>query len=207
MMLYKYFSGVVLAFILWYLMFVVKPIENFWILMVISTSLLSVISITTNRKQLSFENFNYKEILIGLFSAVILYLVFFAGKNLLDVLKIIPNHQQNISNVYASRGMLPAWTIALFLFFPVGFGEEIFWRGYLQRMFSEKYGNTKSFLLTTFFYTAIHIPTLNPVLILAAFLVGIYWGLIFIWRKNNIVAPMVSHMVWDPVIFIILPFS
>ena len=203
----KYFFGVILAFILWYLMFVVKPIGNFWIMMVISTSLLSVISIFNYRNQLNIKNFNYKEILIGISSAVLLYIVFFAGKNLLDIFKIIPNHQQNISNVYASKGMLPSWTIAAFLFFPVGFGEEIFWRGYLQRLMSEKYGNTKSFLLTTFFYTAIHIPTLNPVLILAAFLVGIFWGLMFIWRNNNIVAPMISHMVWDPVIFIILPFS
>lgn len=188
-------------------MFVVKPIGNFWIMMVISTSILSVISIFNYKNQLSRVNFSIKEVLIGILSAVLLYLVFFAGKNLLDIMKIIPNHQQNISNVYASRGMLPGWTIALLLFFPVGFGEEIFWRGYLQRLMSERYGNVKALLLTTFFYTAVHIPTLNPILIIAALLVGIFWGLMFIWRNNNIVAPMISHMVWDPVIFIILPFS
>lgn len=203
----KYIIGVILAFVLWYLMFVVKPIENFWIMMVFSTSVLSIISLRNNRNQLKQGNINLKEILIGIASAVILYLVFFAGKYLLDLLKIIPNHEQGISNVYATRGILPGWLIALFLFFPVGFGEEIFWRGFLQRLMSEKYGNKIAFLVTTFFYTAVHIPTMNPVLILAALLVGIYWGMIFIWRKNNIVAPMISHMVWDPVIFIILPFN
>jgi len=203
----KYIIGVIIAFVLWYLMFVVKPIENFWIMMVFSTSVLSIISLRNNRNQLKQGNINLKEILIGIASAVILYLVFFAGKYLLDLLKIIPNHEQGISNVYATRGILPGWLIALFLFFPVGFGEEIFWRGFLQRLMSEKYGNKIAFLVTTFFYTAVHIPTMNPVLILAALLVGIYWGMIFIWRKNNIVAPMISHMVWDPVIFIILPFN
>lgn len=203
----KYIVGVIIAFVLWYLMFVVKPIENFWIMMVFSTSVLSIISLRNNRNQLKQGNINFKEIFIGIASAVILYLVFFAGKYLLDLLKIIPNHEQGISNVYATRGILPGWLIALFLFFPVGFGEEIFWRGFLQRLMSEKYGNKIAFLVTTFFYTAVHIPTMNPVLILAALLVGIYWGMIFIWRKNNIVAPMISHMVWDPVIFIILPFN
>lgn len=203
----KYYLYVALAFVLWFMMFVVKPIENFWIMMVISTSILSVISIITFKDQLSLSNFNFKEISIGLLSAVILYAVFFAGRYLLDVLKIIPEHQQNISNVYARPGDVPKWLIAMFLFFPVGFGEEIFWRGLLQRLMSNKYGNTKAFLLTTFFYTAVHFPTLNPVLILAAFLVGIFWGLMFIWRGNNIVAPMISHMIWDPVIFIILPLN
>ena len=188
-------------------MFVVKPIDNFWIMMVISTTILSVISIITFKDQLRLSNFNFKEISIGILSAVILYIVFFAGRYLLDVLKIIPEHQQNISNVYARPGVVPKWLIAMFLFFPVGFGEEIFWRGLLQRLMSNKHGNIKAFLLTTFFYTAVHFPTLNPVLILAAFLVGIFWGLMFIWRRNNIVAPMISHMIWDPLIFIILPLN
>ena len=203
----KYYLYVALAFVLWFLMFVVKPIDNFWIMMVISTTILSVISIITFKDQLRLSNFNFKEISIGILSAVILYIVFFAGRYLLDVLKIIPEHQQNISNVYARPGVVPKWLIAMFLFFPVGFGEEIFWRGLLQRLMSNKHGNIKAFLLTTFFYTAVHFPTLNPVLILAAFLVGIFWGLMFIWRRNNIVAPMISHMIWDPLIFIILPLN
>ena len=203
----KYYLYVALAFVLWFLMFVVKPIDNFWIMIVISTTILSVISIITFKDQLRLSNFNFKEISIGILSAVILYIVFFAGRYLLDVLKIIPEHQQNISNVYARPGVVPIWLIAMFLFFPVGFGEEIFWRGLLQRLMSNKHGNIKAFLLTTFFYTAVHFPTLNPVLILAAFLVGIFWGLMFIWRRNNIVAPMISHMIWDPLIFIILPLN
>ncbi len=203
----KYYLYVALAFVLWFLMFVVKPIDNFWIMMVIATTLLSVISLLTFKDQLRLSNFNFKEISIGILSAVILYVVFYAGRHLLDVLKIIPDHQQGISNVYARPGVVPKWLIAMFLFFPVGFGEEIFWRGLLQRLMSNKHGNIKAFLLTTFFYTAVHFPTLNPVLILAAFLVGIFWGLMFIWRGNNIVAPMISHMIWDPLIFIILPLN
>lgn len=199
------FLYILLAFVLWFLMFVVKPF-NFWLSMAVSTSVLSVISFAHYRDHFR-KDYNYvKEISIGIASAVILYGVFFSGKIILDNIGIIPNHEQNISGVYANKGILPGWLIAVLLFFPVGFGEEIFWRGYLQRKFSEKYGKSIALVITVFFYTAVHIPTLNPVLLLAAFLVGIFWGLMFNWR-GNIVAALVSHMVWDPVIFIILPFN
>ena len=202
----KYYLSVALTAVLWYLMFVVKPLDNFWVMMAISTSLLTIISLFRYRDQLKFANWNKKDILIGIGSAIFLYAVFFIGKKLLDVIGIIPNHNANINNVYANKGQLPAYGVALLLFFPIGFGEEIFWRGYLQRIMSENYSETFSLLVTTFFYTAVHIPTKNPVLILAALIVGLYWGIIYNWR-GNIVAPLISHMVWDPLIFIILPFA
>lgn len=200
-----YLIYVALAFILWFIMFVLKPF-NFWLSMAFSTVLLSAISHINYRDQLKKEFINLKEIGIGIGSAVLLYGVFFIGKIVLDNIGFIPNHEQSISNVYANKGAVPGWVIALLLFFPIGFGEEYFWRGYLQRTLMSKYGKPAGLAITVFFYTAVHIPTLNPVLLLAAFLVGIYWGLIFIWR-GNIIAPLISHMVWDSVIFIILPFN
>jgi membrane protease YdiL (CAAX protease family) len=124
----------------------------------------------------------------------------------LDSIGIIPNHEQNIANVYANKGSVPPWIIAMLLFFPIGFGEEIFWRGYLQRHLSEKYSKVFALILTVFFYTVVHLPTMNPILLLAAFLVGIYWGLIFMWR-GSIVAALISHMLWDPFIFVIAPIT
>lgn len=201
----KYLLYVLLAFVLWYVMFVIKPF-NFWISMAFSTSLLSAVSLYYFRDQLAGKYWKAKEILIGIGSALVLYGIFFIGKMILDSINIIPDHNQNISNVYANREIFPGWLVALMLFFPIGFGEEIFWRGYLQRILSSKYSKYAALALTVFFYTAVHIPTLNPVLILAAFIVGIYWGLMFIWR-GNIVAALISHMVWDPLIFVIAPIN
>ena len=201
----KHFLYVALAFLLWYIMFVVKPF-NFWISMAFSTSVLIVISLITYPDSIRLKDVNFREIFIGIGSAILLYTVFWFGKYVLDASGIIPNHNQNISSVYANKGIFPGWLIALLLFFPIGFGEEIFWRGYLQRYLSGKFGKWMGFFVTVFFYTAVHICTLNPVLLLASFLVGIYWGLIFMWRKN-LTAVLISHMIWDPFIFIILPIS
>lgn len=174
--------------------------------MAFSTSILYAISIYYYRDQLKRENFKVKEIAIGVLSAVILYFIFWFGKYILDTYGIIPNHNQNISSVYANKEAFPGWLIALFLFFPIGFGEEMFWRGYIQRFLTEKYNKWLGLIITVFFYTAVHIPTFNPVLMLAAFVVGTYWGLIFLWR-GNINAAMISHMIWDPVIFVIYPIN
>jgi uncharacterized protein len=186
-------------------MFVLKPL-NFWIMMAFSTSILYAISIIYYRDQLKSDYFKITEILIGVLSAVILYFIFLFGKFILDKYGIIPNHNQNISSVYANKEVFPGWLVALLLFFPIGFGEEIFWRGYVQRFLTEKYNRWLGLLITVFFYTAVHIPTMNPVLMLAAFIVGVYWGLIFLWR-GNIIAVMISHMIWDPIIFVIYPIT
>jgi len=202
----KYILYIILAFFLWFVMFVLKPF-NFWASMAFSTSLLSVISLLSYKDQLKNENWKANEIFIGIGSAILLYGIFWFGKFVLDSIGIIPGHRENISNVYANQGSVPSYVVGLSLFFPIGFGEEIFWRGYLQRVLGDKFGKWKGFYITVFFYTAVHIPTLNPVLILASFLVGIFWGLIFVWRSNNIVPGMISHMVWDPLIFIIAPLN
>jgi len=201
----KYLIYVALAFVLWFVMFVIKPF-NFWLMMAFSTSLLSVISYIYYKDQFKKEYFNFREIAIGIGSALLLYGIFWFGKFVLDSVGIIPNHNQNISSVYANKGVVPGWAVAVLLFFPIGFGEDFFWRGYLQRHLAGKYGKWVGLGITVFFYTAVHIPTLNPVLLLASFLVGIYWGLIFLWR-GNIVAAVISHMVWDPLIFIIAPLN
>ncbi|MBI5404026.1 MAG: CPBP family intramembrane metalloprotease [Ignavibacteriae bacterium] len=201
----KFLIYIVLASFLWFVMFVLKPM-NFWVMMAFSTSVLYAVSIFHYREQLKKDFFNLKEISIGISGAALLYLIFLFGKYILDSFGIIPNHNQNISSVYANREALPSWTVALLLFFPIGFGEEMFWRGYIQRHLSERYNKWTGLLITVFFYTVVHIPTMNPVLVLASFIVGLYWGLIFLWR-GNITAAVLSHMLWDPFIFVILPVN
>ena len=201
----KYLLYVVLAGVLWFVMFVLKPF-NFWVMMAFSTSLLSVISYLHYKDQFKKEYFSVKEIAIGIGSAALLYLIFFFGRYVLDTFGIIPDHANNINSVYANKEQLPEWVVAMLLFFPIGFGEEYFWRGYIQRRLAERHGKWIALIITVAFYTAVHIPTGNTILLLAAFLVGIYWGLIFIWR-GNIVAAALSHMLWDPFIFVILPMN
>jgi membrane protease YdiL (CAAX protease family) len=40
---------------------------------------------------------------------------------------------------------------------------------------------------------------------MAALVCGAFWGLLFIYNKKNITALIISHAVWDVMVFIVVP--
>lgn len=201
-------ASVGLAFVLWFIMFVLKPL-NFWLMLTFSTSLLSVVAFVLGRPLLSRQEFTAKNIFLGVVLAALLYAVFFVGNQFLMLVSrffpsLLPDRAGNIASVYANLGGLSPTLVGLLLFFPIGFGEEVFWRGFVQRRFGERGTAMSAFILTTLLYTAIHVPTGNPVLILAALTCGVFWGGCY-WATGSLVPVLVSHMLWDPMIFVVLP--
>ncbi|MCX5878747.1 MAG: CPBP family intramembrane metalloprotease, partial [Deltaproteobacteria bacterium] len=75
-----------------------------------------------------------------------------------------------------------------------------------QRRVMGRWSARSAVRLTTLLYTAIHLPTGTPVLILAALTCGLFWGG-FYWATGSLVPVLVSHMLWDPFIFVILPIK
>ena len=202
--------SIVLAFVLWIVMFVFRPL-NFWILLTFSTSLLAAIAFALGRPLLPSREFTAKNLLLGILLAALLYAIFYVGNQFLVLVSrlfpaLLPDPAGNIASVYANLGGLSSALVAFLLFFPIGFGEEIFWRGFVQRRFMGRWSARSAFLLTTLLYTAIHLPTGNPVLILAALTCGLFWGG-FYWATGSFVPVLVSHMLWDPFIFVILPIK
>lgn len=176
-----------------------------------STSLLSAIAFFQVRPLLSRSEFTARNILLGVFLAALLYALFYVGNQFLILVSrlfpfLLPDRAGNTASVYANLGGLSPGLVALLLLFPIGFGEEVFWRGFVQRRFKERGGGRFAFVLTTCLYTAIHLPTGNPVLILAALTCGLFWGG-FYWVTGALVPVLVSHMLWDPFIFVILPIK
>ncbi len=201
-------AGILLAFVLWYVMFVLQPF-NFWAMLTFSTSLLSAVAFVLGRPLLSGREFTAKNLFLGVVLAALLYAVFYMGNQFLMVVSrlfpsLLPDRAGNIASVYANLGGLSPTLVGLLLFFPIGFGEEIFWRGFVQRRFRERGTAGSAFILTTLLYTAIHVPTGNPVLILAALTCGLFWGGLY-WATGSLVPVLVSHMLWDPFIFVIWP--
>jgi len=197
-----------LAFVLWVVIFILRPL-NFWVMLTLSTSLLAAVAFFLVRPLLCKREFTARNILLGVFLAALLYAVFYAGNQFLILLSrlfpsLLPDRAGNIASVYANLGGLAPGLVALLLFFPIGFGEEIFWRGFVQRRFKERWDDRFAFVLTTCLYTAIHLPTGNPVLILAALTCGFFWGG-FYWATGTLVPVLVSHMLWDSFIFVIMP--
>lgn len=189
-------------------MFVIRPL-NFWLMMSLSTSLLATIAFIFGRPLIFREELTWKNMLLGILAAGALYVVFWTGNEFLILMSrflptLIPDRAGNINAVYANRGILSPLLVGILLFFPIGFGEEIFWRGFVQRRCSVKWSPLSAWIVTTILYVVVHLPTGNPVLILAAFTCGAFWGGLYA-VTGRLVPVLVSHMVWDPVIFVIWP--
>jgi membrane protease YdiL (CAAX protease family) len=204
----RIYLSILLAFALWAVMFVLRPL-NFWLMLSFSTSLLGGISLTHVRPLLRREELTLKNFLLGFLMAGLLYAIFWLGNQFLIFFSmlfpyLLPDRSGNISSVYANLGSLPPALVGALLFFPIGFGEEIFWRGFVQRRLAERWNPAVGFALALLLYTGVHLPTGNPVLILAAFACGAFWGGLY-WLTGSILPVLISHMLWDPAIFVIWP--
>ncbi|MCX6997685.1 MAG: CPBP family intramembrane metalloprotease [Kiritimatiellaeota bacterium] len=145
-----------------------------------------------------------KKLLLGLLSAVLLYAVFWAG-NLLSR-RLLPFAAGGIEAVYGFRSGASTLRVALLIGLLIGPGEELFWRGWLQRALGERYGAAAGWLLATALYTGIHLASGNPMLLLAALVCGLYWGWLYL-RYRSLVLVVVSHTAWDLTVFLLFPLG
>jgi membrane protease YdiL (CAAX protease family) len=140
---------------------------------------------------------------IGVVSALALYAVFAAGRT--AALELFPFAATDIGNVYALRFGVPLLRVVLLLVLLIGPGEELFWRGFFQENAGARIGRPAGFILTSLLYTSVHLASGNIMLILAAAVCGVFWGWLYL-RFRSPLLNVVSHTVWDLLVFVILPF-
>lgn len=195
--------AVVAAFALWYFAFQ-TDLWNFWMRLSLSAALLatSALMLTPDRRTLF--RARSRDIVIGIVSALALYGLFWLGKEL--ALTLFPFATDQISSVYANRAQLDLVWIGLLLFFMVGPSEEVFWRGFVQRQLSERLGSLNGLFVTTAIYALVHLWTLNAILMLAAAVAGFFWGWLY-GRERSLVSVIISHALWDVMIFVFFPLT
>jgi membrane protease YdiL (CAAX protease family) len=119
---------------------------------------------------------------------------------------ILPFAASQLDSIYTLRTGQNRWLIAMLLMFIIGPAEEIFWRGFVQKRLSKKYGPLIGFIVAAAVYTLVHVGSFNLMLIAAAGLCSVFWGLLFA-VTGNVWPCIISHAVWDVVIFILLPIQ
>lgn len=189
-----------LAATLWVLVFIVRPLE-FWLTMSLSTLILLIVALMVNRGKMQVR-IDRRLVLLGVVSGVLLYLLFYFG---FQATKSNPIFSEGVGRVYELR-TLPTYFIALALVFPIGPGEEIYWRGLIQRRFSEQLGPSTGLLGAACAYALVHVPTLDFPLIMTAFIGGLVWGYIY-KRTASLFPVIVSHVLFDLLIFVIAPLA
>ncbi len=194
-------GSVALAAVLWYASFCLGG-PSFWIKISFSAAILAGIAWWSQPKSDTRLLFDAPAFMLGIVSAALLYAIFWAGQIISTFLFPFASHQ--IGSIYGLGDGFKAWQVALILFFITGPAEEIYWRGFLQKRLSQKFGATNGLIAATTLYTGVHLCTLNFMLIGAAAVAGIFWGLMY-WRYNNLAANIISHSVWTAVVFAVFP--
>lgn len=150
-----------------------------------------------------FKHNTQKKILWGIASAFLLYGIFWFGK--LAIGWVIPQALPSIGDVYQFKNSASPTRIFFLMLLVIGPGEELFWRGFLQRNLQKHLNPWTGFLLATLLYSAIHLPTGNLVLVAAALVCGLFWGFIYL-RTNSLLVIIFSHTLWDILVILLLPF-
>jgi membrane protease YdiL (CAAX protease family) len=177
------------------------PRRSFWQRMTMTGLVLGGLALRA-QPELRRTRIGPKDIAQGLGSAVALYGIFKVGDRVARL--VLPMGADQIESIYDLRTLRPRGEIAARLVTIIGPAEELFWRGLVQRRFTELYGKTPGAVLATAAYGGVHIVTGNFTLIGAASVAGAFWGF-FAAAGMPMGAQIVSHCAWDVWIFLISP--
>ncbi|MDI9570166.1 MAG: CPBP family intramembrane metalloprotease [Pseudomonadota bacterium] len=191
-------TAVFLAGLCWAFTFAL-PWGNFWLKISASVIVVCLYSLRWERPTL---NLTPGSVAAGVLAAAVLYGIFGVGNALAPY--IVPGAQGQVGEIHALGAGTPRALVFLLLCLVTGPGEEIFWRGFLQGRLVDRWGPGRGFALTTLIYGGVHAFSLNLMLVLAALTAGVFWGGLYLWRRD-LGMVIVSHSLWSACIFVVAP--
>lgn len=192
-------TGFIISHALMYFTFYDR--EIFWY--IFTGSLLFLITYAMFQEAVDDEASFFKYLSIGTVSGLILYLVFWMGIQAFDLFNL--PFGNSVNKLYRWFAPELFWQY-LALILVAAPGEELFWRGFVQKRLLNYFGPLMSIFIAALLYASVHIYSGTLILMLAAFLSGLMWGALYLWKRSMPLV-IVSHIVFDIMIFIILPLK
>ena len=197
--------SVFIAALLWFYMFSpwTSGLGNFWVNMSMAALILTACALRGNDGIRPERGNIAVQLILGIAIAFALWGIFWVGDKLSQLMFAFARGQ--VDSVYGMKEGSSPVLIAILLLFIIGPAEEYFWRGYVQKTISSLLGPTTAMFITAVVYALVHIWSFNFMLVMAALVAGGVWGLIYRLRPSLLPALIVSHAVWDALVFVILP--
>lgn len=192
-------ASVTASYLLWYFAFTVE-FSIFWARLAISsTVLLSVCAALAWRGSFPGKmGLSWRALIVGIFWGLGMYVATLAGY------RAVESHvREGALAVYALAGGVDVGLVVLTLLY-VSLVEELYWRAFVFETLSRSVGLPKALLLTTLFYSTIHVWTSNPPLMLVAAVAGLLWGVLYALTRS-VLSAWASHALWDLLVFVFLP--
>ncbi len=196
---------IILATVLWTVMFSpwTAPHVNFWWMMTASACSLTLLSSLFAPGWWKRISITPSNIFYGILIAVALWGVFWLGDKLSQLL--FDFARQEVNTIYGMKDGESPWLLTVLLLFLIGPAEEIFWRGYVQQVLSQRWNPNVGFVVTTLVYALVHAGSFNFMLVMAAMVAGAAWGLLYRFFPERFTAIVISHALWDVAVFIWFP--
>ena len=186
-------AGLVVAAVAWGLLFALGR-RNFWPRAAAAGAAIGLYALVILRDELGdLLRPTLVDVAIGAVAAAVLWAVFWVGDRL--VTRLLPGLSAEVDDLYAVRGEASTRTMPLVLSV-IGPAEELFWRGLVQ--------SRAGIVVALAGYALVHVWERKPILLLAALVGGAFWGGLFAWT-GSLVAPIVSHLLWDLAIIVWFP--
>jgi uncharacterized protein len=189
--------GILLAAVAWGALFGLGR-ADFWSRAALAGVAIGAYAIVVQRAELEhLLRPTVADVAIGVVAAGVLYGVFWCGDAILR--RWLPGVAAQVDDLYDVRSVRrPARLPITAVLLVVGPCEELFWRGLVQAR--------AGFVLALAAYAAVHLWERKAVLVLAAVVGGAFWGGLFAWRET-LVAPIISHALWDLAVVVWFPFG
>lgn len=196
---------VVLAAVLWTVMFSpwTAPKVNFWAMMTLSAVTLATLATCFRPRWWHEVPVRWIDLPLGIVIAAALWGIFWVGDKVSTWMFDFARPEVNA--IYGMKEGFSPWLLAGLMILLIGPAEEIFWRGYVQRTLTERYGGNMALAITTAVYALVHAGSCNAMLTLAAMVAGAAWGVLYRFCPERFGAIILSHALWDTAVFILFP--
>ncbi|RFB18115.1 CPBP family intramembrane metalloprotease [Bacillus sp. HNG] len=191
-----------LLFILVHILLAISFLSDlpFWVMFTISFFLLSIAAIRYGKfdtKTISISN-----TAIAILSGLLMYGLFFTGKIGSEL--VFPNVLTDVADLYMKVQPQLTWHYVV-LFLIIIPGEELFWRGYIQKKVENHFENKLLVIvISSLLYMSANMYTFNPLFLLATFAGGVVWGTLYMWNRN-ILLTILSHLVFNLFFLVLYP--
>ncbi|MCL6571462.1 MAG: CPBP family intramembrane metalloprotease [Bacillus sp. (in: Bacteria)] len=189
--------GLLIAHIL--LFFTFQDETIFWY--IFSGSVLVLIVYAMFQEDVDDEASFFQYLFLGALSGFLLYFLFWLGFQVIEIFHL--PYDKSINRLYNWFAPTLFWQyLALVLI--AAPGEELFWRGFIQKRLMKYFRPKTSILTASLLYATVHIYSGSFLLVFAALISGNVWGTLYYWKKSMPLV-IVSHIIFDLMLFIVMP--
>ncbi|MBC1494248.1 CPBP family intramembrane metalloprotease [Listeria welshimeri] len=149
------------------------------------------------KKEFSFT----KGILPGIFSGIVLYIIFYIGA---FILKVMPggldNSVEAAFNKYSTDSLI-IWSLLIIAIIP---GEEIFWRGFVLKRLNQYFNHWFSNIFAAVLCMVMMLPSGNFAAIIGIFVASLVWNVMYSYRPSLLMVYL-SHLTFAFLLLAALP--